>query len=116
MRSVEAKHATTETEMTMNARTPLTFGVAALGFVLMAPVHAAHDGYLDGAFIVARQDNERDARRTAREPRRDERRAQERNAETEAEAGRDKERGYGYGYERRQQKRQDDDSRSRDRR
>jgi len=114
MQSVEAKHATTETEMTMNARTPLTFGMAALGLVLMSPVHAAHDGYLDGAFIVARQDNERDARRTAREPRRDERRAQDRNAETEA--GRDNERGYGYGYERRQQTRQEEDSRPRGRR
>ena len=114
MRSVDAKHASTETEMTMNARTPLTFGMAALGLALVAPAHAASDVHLYGAFIVARQDNERDARRTAREPRRDERRAQERDAQPEA--GPDNERGYGYGYERRQQKRQDDDSRPRGRR
>ncbi len=98
----------------MNARTPLTFGMAALGLALVTPVHAASDAHRDDAFIVARQDNARDTRRTTREPRHDEDRAQERDAETEA--GRDKENGYGYGYERRQQKRQDGDSRPRGRR
>jgi hypothetical protein len=114
MQSVEAKHATTETETTMNARPPLMFGMAALGLALMVPVHAASDVQRDGAFVVARKDGERDAHRATREPRRDGRRTRERD--DGAEAGPDNERGYGYGYERRQKKRQDERDRPRDRR
>lgn len=90
----------------MNARIPLTFGMAALALALTAPAHAAPDSYPDRAIVVARKDGERDVRRAVREPRDDGRRAQERDSDTEATS--DNERGYGYGYERRQKKRQDD--------
>jgi hypothetical protein len=112
MRSVEAKHATTETETTMNARTTWMFGLAGLGLALVAPVHAAPNTYLDGAFFAARQEVERDARRDAREPRRDERRTRKGEAEAETE----NERGYGYGYERRKERREEEDSHTRGRR
>jgi hypothetical protein len=94
---VEAKHATTETETMMNARTYGMFGIATLTLALAAPVQAAPD-ILDGLIILAKQDrsDERDVRRDDRS---DERRNLKRDDDDE----------YGTGYERRKQKRDDRD-------
>jgi hypothetical protein len=91
-------------ETTMNARQLWIFGLTALGMVLAAPVQAA-PGFMDGAFIVAKQDQH-----DTRDMRQDERRAPKSNA------NRDEPQGYGYGYERRQQKQFEEDNRTRGRR
>lgn len=85
------------------------FGLATLGLALAAPVQAAPD-FMDGSFIVARNDQADEARSDQKDARQDKRRA------PKGEAEREEPQGYGYGYERRQQKRNEQDSRSRDRR
>ena len=81
------------------------FGLATLGLALAAPVHAAPD-FMDGAFMVAKRDQDEDLRPDQREVRKDDRRKSRREAEREEPQG------YGYGYERRQQEKHEDDSRS----
>jgi hypothetical protein len=84
-------------------------GVAALGLAVAIPAQAAPD-FMDGAFIVAKQERSEDARTDQRDAGKDAQRA------TKRKADRDEPQGYGYGYERRQQQRSEDESRSRGRR
>lgn len=93
----------------MNARMARMFGLAGLGLVATAPVHAAPDGYAAHVWIVAERETERETRRDERGSRQDERRNLRREDEREGPED------YGYGYERRQQHRDDTDDR-RDRR
>jgi hypothetical protein len=89
-------------------RNSWVIGLAALGLAVAAPVQAAPD-FLNGAFIVAKQDHSEETRTDQRDAGKDERRASKRKAD------RDEPEGYGYGYERRQQQRSNDESRSRGR-
>ncbi|MEW6120009.1 MAG: hypothetical protein AB1593_07965 [Pseudomonadota bacterium] len=90
----------------MNARHYGIFGLAALGLVLTAPVHAAPD-YLDGLIILVKTDryDDRDVRR---DDRYDDRRSLKRDDDDDDD--------YGTGYERRKQKRNDRDDDDDDRR
>ena len=85
----------------MNARTYGFFGLAALGWALAAPVHAAPD-FSGDPIVLVKQDRDDD-----REVRRDDRADDRRNLK------RDDKDDYGIGYERRKQKRdgrdEDDD-------
>jgi hypothetical protein len=102
-------------ETTMNTRQTWIFGLAALGLALAGPVQAAPD-FMDGAFIVAKNDRGDAVRQEPRDPRKvvspegDKRRASKR------EVDREDPQGYGYGYERRQKQRPEADDRSRGRR
>lgn len=91
----------------MNARHYGIFGLAALGLVLTAPVHAAPD-YLDGLIILVKKDryDDRDVRR---DDRYDDRRSLKRDDDDDDDD-------YGTGYERRKQKRNDRDDDDNDRR
>ncbi len=93
----------------MNTRPIWIFGLATLGLALAAPVQAAPQ-FMDGAFLVAKRDQDEESRRDARDSRKEDRRSSRREAE------RDEPQGYGYGYERRQQERFEEDSRQRGRR
>ena len=93
----------------MNARQRGMFGLAALGLALAVPVQAAPD-FMDGAFIVAKNERIDETRQDRREARKDDRRASRRDAEREEPQG------YGYGYERRQQQRPEGEERPRGRR
>jgi len=93
----------------MNTRQTWIFGLAALGLALTAPVQAAPD-FMDGAFIVAKNDRGDEVRQEPRDPRKDDRRA------SKHETVREDPQGYGYGYERRQQQRIEENDRSRGRR
>jgi len=99
-----------ETTMTAQkstfTRNSWVIGLAALGLAVAAPVQAAPD-FMNGAFIVARQDRSEEARTDQRDAGKDARRPSKRKAD------RDDPQGYGYGYERRQQQRDEDVSRSR---
>jgi hypothetical protein len=95
-------------ETVMNTRKTWIFGLAAIGLALAAPVQAA-PGYMDGGFIVARNDRDKD-RQDMRDGRKEEPRAARRETE------REEPRGYGYGYERRQQQRAEEEHRQRGRR
>ena len=101
----------------MNTRQIWIFGLAALGLAMAAPVQAAPD-FMDGAFIVVKNDRGDEVRQDQREarkdapPKGDKSRASKREAEREEPQGY----GYGYGYERRQQQRIEQDDRSRGRR
>jgi hypothetical protein len=125
---------TMKTLLGINTRQPWIFGLAALGLALTTPVQAAPN-FVDGAFIVARNDRGDEARQDKRgdETRRDKRgddvRQDERNARKDEsstdrnkrqssrrEAAHEEPQGYGYGYERRQQQRLEEDGRSRSRR
>lgn len=90
----------------MNNRHIGIFGVAALGLVLAAPVHAGRD-FEQGRFYVAERARDRGeaVRHERPEPRPAERRSQRREAEREEPHG------YGYGYERRQRHDREDDMR-----
>jgi hypothetical protein len=83
-------------------------GVAALGLAVAIPAQAAPD-FMDGAFIVAKQDRGEETRTDQRDAGKGERRASKRKAD------RDEPESYGYGYERRQQQRSEDENRSRGR-
>ncbi|MBT9590932.1 MAG: hypothetical protein IV089_08500 [Thiobacillus sp.] len=85
------------------------FGLASLGLVLAAPVHAAPD-FMDGSVIVAKRDQADEVRQGKRDTRKDDRRDARREAEREEAQG------YGYGYERRHQERNEQEGRPRDRR
>lgn len=93
----------------MNTRQTWIFGLAILGLALAAPVQAAPD-FMDGAFIVAKNDRGDEVRQEPRDPRKDDHRASKREVEREEPQG------YGYGYERRQKQRPEADDRSRGRR
>jgi hypothetical protein len=109
---MEAKQRDQEMENSMTKRQNGILGLATLGLLLAAPVHAAPD-FMTGGFVVARHeraDEPREPRLERRDVRRDERR------DTRREIDRDEPRGYGYGYERRQQQRDEPEGRPRDRR
>ena len=94
----------------MNTRHIGIFGMAALGLAMAAPVQAAPD-FVDGPFIVVKNDRNDEYRNEPRDDRKKEApRAPKRKAEREEPQG------YGYGYERRQQQRPDENDRSRGRR
>lgn len=90
------------------ARKSWVIGLAALGLAVAAPVQAAPD-FINGAFIVAKQDRGDETRTDQRDAGKDARRTSKRKTD------RDEPEGYGYGYERRQQQRSNDESRSRGR-
>jgi hypothetical protein len=95
-------------ETLMNTRKTWIFGLAAIGLALAAPVHAA-PGFMDGGFIVARNDRDK-GHQDMRDARKEDPRADRRETE------RAEPRGYGYGYERRQQQRAEEEHRQRGRR
>ena len=98
----------------MNTRQIWIFGLTALGLVMAAPVQAAPD-FMDGAFIVVKNDRGDEVRQDQREPRKDAPPKGDKSRASKREAVREEPQGYGYGYERRQQQRfeQDDSSRGR---
>jgi len=93
----------------MNTRNFGILGLAALGLVLTAQVHAAPN-FMGESFIVAKRDQVEEPRQDQRDPRKEERRASKHKDD------RDESEGYGYGYERRQQQqRNENGSRTRGR-
>ena len=86
------------------------FGLATLGLALAVPVQAAPD-FMEGAFMVAKNDKGGDLREDARDAGKD-----KRGSSKKSKAEREESQGYGYGYERREQERYEEDSRSRGRR
>ena len=99
----------------MNTRQTWIFGAAALGLALAAPVQAAPD-FMDGAFIVAKNDRGDAVRQEARDPRKDDSPEGDKRRAAKRETVREEPQGYGYGYERRQQQRIEENDRSRGRR
>ena len=104
------------TLMGINKRQPWIFGLAALGLALAAPAQAAPD-FMDGAFIVAKNDRGDEVRPDQRDTRKGEQASEggKRRA-SGREAEREEPQGYGYGYERRQQQEPDNGTRPRGRR
>ena len=99
----------------MNTQKTWIFGLAALGLALAAPVQAAPD-FMDGAFIVAKNERGDEIQPDPRGARKDEQPREEgRRSGSRREAKRDEPEGYGYGYERRKQH-HEEGNRSRDRR
>lgn len=96
----------------MKTHTTWIFGLAALGLSLAAPVQAAPN-YMEGAFIVARNDKGNDARYDQGDSHKDNK---DKRSKSRGDAEREDPQGYGYGYERRQQERNEEGSRSRGRR
>ena len=87
------------------------FGLATLGLALAAPAQAAPD-FMEGAFMVSKNDKGGDLREDARDAGKDKRGSSSKKSKAE----REEPQGYGYGYERREQERYEEDSRSRGRR
>lgn len=99
----------------MNPRQTWIFGLAALGVALAAPVQAAPD-FMDGAFIVAKNERGDEVRQEPRDPRKDVSPEGDKRRASKREVEREEAQGYGYGYERRQKQRPEADDRSRGRR
>ncbi len=99
----------------MNTRQTWIFGLAALGLALTAPVQAAPD-FMDGQFIVAKNDRGDGVRQEPRGPRKDDSPEGDKRRASKREVEREEAQGYGYGYERRQKQRPEADDPSRGRR
>ena len=99
----------------MNTRQTWIFGLVALGLALAAPVQAAPD-FMDGAFIVAKNDRGGEVRQEPRDSRKDDSPEGGKRGASKHETVREEPQGYGYGYERRQQQRIEENDRSRGRR
>ena len=99
----------------MNTRHIAIFGMAALGLALASPVQAAPD-FMDGAFIVAKNDRGGEVRQEPRDSRKDDSSEGGKRRASKHETVREDPQGYGYGYERRQQQRIEENDRSRGRR
>ena len=85
----------------MKTRQTLLLGLAGLGFVLAAPVHA-DPGFAASGFELARRD-EGEAKAPLRRESREEPRARGRNPQVREPEHSPSRQDYGYGYERRQQ-------------
>ena len=86
----------------MKTRQTWLLGLAGLGFVLIAPVHAAASTDSASGFVLAKRDDA-EPRGESRREARDEQRARGRNVQVREGERPAAPQDYGYGYERRQQ-------------
>lgn len=86
----------------MKTRQTLLLGLAGLGFVLAAPVHADPTGLSASGFVLAKRD-EGEVRGEFRREAREEPRVRGRNVQVREGDRPAAPQDYGYGYERRQQ-------------